>query len=755
MMRTLCAALTLFLLPLASMAEIIGIRSGDHESFTRLVFYFQEPPRWAVGRLENAYAFRTDNPDDGYDTSEVFARIARDRLANLQPVGETLYLDVVCDCHLQAFEVTPNIVAVDIVDGPGPVDNPFEAALPDDGVRLAASAPPPRPPLFGLTGASGRVGDAPSQPAVSLPLIVEPAAEAATGLLRPVLDDPRVSAIETRLFEDVARAATQGLLNPALPETPAPERAVALSDTDPMAHLGASTAFDLARGTAVVVTGEGSACLPDAAVDIGRWGGEGEAPDWGLLSAQRLAVIDARDRPDPEAAIRLAQMYLFTTFGAEARDVAETMAPGDPRTPVLATMAAILDEDPVPADSPLVGQADCPSAVALWSVLAADPPAAAAGFDRAAVVRTFSRLPLHLRRHLGPMLTDRLLVLGDEAGALALRDALDRAPGDHGDGFRMIEADLAREAGDTLDAIERLSEVVADGGPEVPEALSALFGLLREAGRVPSPALREVAGSLAYELGGTADGDALHLATILADAQSGDIDTALAALRRARWSPGGAATAAATADGYTATLAEIAPDDRFLAIAFGAPEVVLSAERTAVTRRAVAARLTALGLPDRAIALIDQGGTLAPEDRLLLAEAELAADRPRRALDLVTGLESRAAQRLAAEARASAADHAGASALFLALDDSEAGAQAAWRAGDWEAVRDLGDEAQRAMAERLVSRNAFADLPAMMTSEAQLEASLARSREILADSVAARETLTTLLDRIAPPEPLR
>ena len=135
----------------AADAEIIPVRSGEHEDFTRLVVDLPERTKWEFGRNSAGYELRVPGKGIVFDLAGVFARIPRTRLADLETgkAEGSLALGVTCDCHAMVSESRSGSIIIDIRQGPAPESSPFELQLAEAGGGAAAKATPLSHPQSG------------------------------------------------------------------------------------------------------------------------------------------------------------------------------------------------------------------------------------------------------------------------------------------------------------------------------------------------------------------------------------------------------------------------------------------------------------------------------------------------------------------------------------------------------------------------------------------------------------------------------
>jgi len=784
----LMAAL-LSVLALPAMAETFRLRSGEHADFSRLVLDgLPADTPWTLGRAGSEYELRLELEGAGFDTGQVYRLIPRSRLLAVEDAGgAALRLRVATDHHAMAFKTPGGALVIDIRAGPPPAGSRFEQPFDPQGepapVPAMGSAgyrpvvePSPRLEVF-WRGEVGAVAPAPSASVAARPLA-------------PSLPDPRVVQAEADLMMQLGRAAAQGLVEidvpdpralvvPPEPLAPAPDGGGGVEDgvqaaseppgialpemsaSDPPAAppgepapaghfaIHAETSIDRAMANTIerpAVTSDGEACLPNAAVDLAAWGDA--RPFSEQLADAQVSLLGEFDRPDPPAVERLVKLYLYHGFGAEARATAAAFGLQEDSADLLLTLAQILDDGHARAPGPFAGMADCDTAAALWAVLAEARIAPGATVNHGAVLRGFSALPLHLRRALGPGLAERLIEAGATDTARAVRDAILRAPGDHGPALQMIDARLDLAQGKTAAAEAELGAVVRSDGPLGPEALILLIDSHLAEGRPVPPSLTEDAAALAFEHRAAALGPALTRAQVLALASVGDFAAASEELARAgsRWNP----------DVRRSLVRELAamlsnwPDDAvFLARYFADRDLFDRADLPVDLRLDVAGRLLDSGFAAEARQALGPARTLA-EGRMIVARAALVELDARQALALLAGMVGAEPAALRAEAYSLLSDHAAAAEAYRRAGLPDRAAAEHWRAGDWDAVRGNGTEPQRAVLALEPTADA-AGPPGRLAPEEPV--SLASGQALLEESRLARDAWSALLAAPGPVAP--
>lgn len=556
--------------------QVVTISTGEHEGFSRLVITLPQTAEWRVGRTEEGYVFQVNGAQPRYDLSRVFDRIDRRRLASIwaDPEDGSLRLGVACTCHALPFEFRSGIVVIDLRDGPAPSGSSFEQTL--DGrilPQLAAGQPlRPRPRAVPQTldydwrdAALGGRWSGQTLPASRT----------------PPLPDHRLLTITEELAKGFSRAVAEGLVDPVsrLPLKGSQTSRAAPANSNlrlgiPLdAHNGLSTPAPLAA--------QGEVCPPPESLAVAEWA---DARPVSVQMAEAMANLTAEfDRPNPVAVKRAARFLLHLGFGAEADDLLAAFPTDDQDRPLWQSMARIL-EGSAEAQGAFAGLAACDGPAALWAALA-DPSLAPKLINTAALLRAFSALPPHLRRHLGPSLAERFLAAGDTGTATAMQDALLRLPGPPDPGTTILSARITSAQGSAPEAAQKLDSVLSDSGPSHLQALIALVDLHAAESRPLDPAQVEVLASFLAQAEGTEDAPDLARAYVLSLALTDRFDEAFAAL-----------PTALDATGDVWRLLAGGPDSAVLIHSIGGASDGVSQP----VRDALAARLYDLGFPEEA-----------------------------------------------------------------------------------------------------------------------------------------------------------
>ncbi len=586
----------------------------------------------------------------------------------------------------------------------------------------------------------------------------------------------RIDTARSALLQELSRAASQGLVDVVQAEQPTlqtdppePDPAAARPEPPLVANdhvtIMAETSIDrdaLLEPASRSVTPDGIACIADAALALPDWGDARPATE--QIAERRQALLGEFDAASAASVAAMARLYLFLGFGAEAGETLRAFPVEVPNSDLLAIMGTIID-DGTPDPGRLAAMTDCDGTAALWAVLATPHLVPGQAVDTKSVIRNFSALPLHLRRLLGPRLSNRFLSVGDEATARTIQGAVTRAAGDPGAEARVVDARLDLSQDDKAAAKARLAHVVAEDGPASPEALILLIETQIEQGMTVDKATVDTAAAMAFEHRGTALGSQLARIEVLATAASGHFDGAFATLA-VQTNAGPEAMPTELDENLFALLAGKADDATYLRHMFGATDRLIGADLSRGLRQALAGRMVNLGFPDQARAVLAAVPSPKAADRLLLARIALADRDPGAALRSIEGMAAPEAELIRAEALSALGYDAVASGAFAAAGEPAKAASASWRAGDLATAGALGTPEQRAaigaVAPGLVpvlapaaghgagrSADDLAVDPAEPTT-AEALGPLARNRALLAESEATRASLEQLLTAFPP-----
>lgn len=522
-MRWALCAVFIWVLVQPVFAAPLTVITGEHDRFTRVVVSLPKDADWQFGRVENGYALRLPI-EDGYDTSGFFDLIPKDRVFDIAQDADEGELSFVveCECNAQAFEFRSDFLVIDFSDGPPNPGSPFETAL--SYVDPVLSQPMgPATPIRIVSPDIGRLIPLvpPREPLVEVQTIKAAQLPAGAPLSTSrQLDQERTNTVDSstvtrEISESLGRGLSEGLLNGDLQPSDDVTEAEAFLDEivgQGFPGIAARTSIDplaIPPSDPSEQTQTGEACLPGHLFDLASWDkGSGFHTQ---LHFARTKLVDAAGNVDALAIVELARLYIVFGFGKEAQQVLAFGRTNSQERQHLTALALLIEGYDVAPDL-FTSQVSCPTAVALWALLAAGSKAVDAKVDEIAIIRAFKELPPQLRPMIAPSLSNQLLRIGANEAAFQTLEAL--SP-DSASSVDMVLADaaLTDALGDEDAAFEQLKDVARNGPRSSPQALARFFdeGVARETQFMDADFL--LADALRFE-----NADSL-IAVELADAQ--------------------------------------------------------------------------------------------------------------------------------------------------------------------------------------------------------------------------------------------
>lgn len=682
-------SLIMLLLPAVAWAEVARVSSGEHADFSRLVITLDEPSTWQFGRTVDGYALSFSRGGITFDTEAIFGRIPKTRIGAVRQdaAGSRLQVLANCECHATVFEFRPGIVVVDVKNGPPDKASPFEKPAAGSVIDLPAPGPATAP-----AAVAGLVGEG----LLQQQLLRELSLGAARGVVEMELSADASGALDAR---------------PVMP----PVLGVGLG-------LSSDPGITSRQGGGDEGPPERDGCIADSQLAIESWGRAGD-PMHQLAEARRQLAGEMEHPRAPEV-VAAAHMLIHLGFGAEARQLIDSLAPDHPDRSLLRALGYLVDGEP-DADGHFAGMEACDTSAALWSILGRPQLRPSEQIGAAAAIRAFSALPLHLRQHLAVPLAQRFLQQGDAESARRISNSLAWSVGAEDAAVRFIAATL--EDGRRAEA---LAEIAETDSLRSPEALIGFVEASFERRDAISPAMITEIAAVSHSLRG--DGSragAMRRALALAQALGGDFDQALAL----------AADHAETATDIWALLAEVGPDSALLqhAVVSAAMPLPEIHEETGVL---LASRLARLGLREQARRWLDRanaaGQPEAPEVGKQRVELALQDQDLPAAITALERLDGPEAEVLRARLEIEAGRHADAAAIFEAADMVAEARRARRLARQWPEVQ-AGDEGAWQSAARLLGPSA---------AEGATDPSLELSRRLMEESRDTRATLEDLLE---------
>ena len=536
--------ITILLMVNQANAQAIEIRSGEHDTFSRIVLSIPVGTDWALTRTGSLAELFIDLPAIRFDTSQVFNRIPKSRLLRVsqrQP-GEALRLDIGCECKVTGFTQSGTLLVIDIQDPEKPNVSSLQIskAAPRFWLRNFASMKTHKPKLtWDLEPESTRKL---TIPILANNLKISKNVEIFTNETISITNTS-----ELRLLSQIDRAAEQGLLlrNAHISQTrgtktteigdkndsplpvekmQSPSR-VSIISTSSM-EQGLAGFIDLEQQ----IVAQMFSCMSANLVALPDWG---NASSFGTQVGNRRSFLFGEfDTIDQHALIDLTRNLLFFGFGAEAKRTLDLFT-GDKQTrELLSALAEIMDNGRALIRDPFLGQQVCNSDVALWAYLAVPNVGEIGTVNSSAILTAFSRLPGHLRVLLGPNLADRFSISQDMQSADFVLRTANRPLARSDPALDLARANV-NMLHKNLKAASNQMDLIAQSGTDMtPQALIGLVEAKIVTGQTISPHIPDLIATYLAEFRKTDLAPKLHRAHVLALALVGRFTDAFHAYRK-------------------------------------------------------------------------------------------------------------------------------------------------------------------------------------------------------------------------------
>ncbi len=689
----------------AATAETLVVRSGEHDSHTRLVVKVPPGTGWVLARRKNGARLTVSIDEVLFQTEGVFGRLTSNRLSALSQSepGEALDLEFGCDCVATAFLFQQSMIVVDISQGTLPP--PLTANIP---------LPPSLPPL--------EVEDPPEP--LALPLLT---------LNQQGFKDQ----LSARLLQGADREVLDLDLAAIGPRsTTPPNDANVLPNF--AANMNVSTIVDELEGLLgpdIPQIEKRPACISSARLGFDTW--SDARPFDEQIADLRSGLYQEFDRIDADQAFKLARLYAFFGFGAEAASTLALVEDHSEEKSWVQAIAGLVDHRELAEDSPFRGLQRCSSDAAFWSALSEQTLSTDADLD--AIEQSFSSLPRHLRSSLGPRLSSILVEADKLEAARRVMRSVDRVETEEQPS--VAKAQIAQAEGDSEVADAILEEVIStpETATDAPLALARLVEKRWAERGAISPQDVALAAAYALEFRGPETGPMMQHAHIVALSLNNEFDTAYDLVQAM---PEGD-DRTDVLNRHIHLLEERSNDVTFLKQVLSMSEND-SMALTTQAAIAVSNRLGALGFAPQSSAFANRthDTTDRSQRARLRARAALLGEKPHKAILELSGDESTAADALRVQALAAIGDLTAAAGLYRDLGETEVANRYFWLAGLSENIEPEGRFANMAEISGKLA----------LAPRRLLETPLADANSLLADSEETRAHIADLFSLLSDPE---
>ncbi|MCG7521098.1 hypothetical protein [Ruegeria sp. Ofav3-42] len=644
----------------AAQAQDIQVRSGEHDGYTRLVAQVPPGTSWVLSQTKSGARLSVELDKATFNTGSVFRRLTKNRLAAISQSkpGGALEMQFGCDCVASAFLFKNTMIVVDIA--PGTALPPISAEIPPP---VLPKAPKEKDPL----------AEAQDLKALELPLL---------GLNAQRFENQ----LSTLLLRGADRDLVDLNLAPIGPRLSVPEDGPPIPP-DLNTNIHVTSVLDGLNGLlgpSLPQLEKRPPCISSAELGFDRWSGAGPFPE--QVASLRGALFQEFDRIDKEKALKLARLYAYSGFGAEALQALDLLGQQSPQADRVAAIARYLDDGQLTAPNPFTSLQRCESDAALWALLIDGRVQNDARLQ--SIEQSFVRLPDHLRRHVGPTLAEILTDADKLEAARRVLRAVDRVESEVSTDTSQAKAKVAAAEGDGPRAEALLNKVItsSDADLEAPLALARLVDKRwAERGSI-SPQELDLAAAYVVELRRSELEPLMTRTQIVALSLSHEFDEAVDLLDHHP----SEAESIETLNRVAQILTERADDATFLrrALTLSTGQRLGLTTETAVK---LAERLVTLGFAEAALDLASrpQDKARRAERARLRARAALLKNRPHQAMLELADDPSDTAQLLRGNAMQAIGDYVAAGEHWRAAGEHELADRFFWLADRTEAIDDV------------------------------------------------------------------
>ncbi|MEP3347210.1 MAG: hypothetical protein ABJN34_06715 [Litoreibacter sp.] len=370
-------------------AKPATVKSGEHDSFSRLVLYTGESQTWSLAQESNIVTVAVEGWTEDFDISEIFTTLHRVRVLNVNTTPRSLVLTLGCECVLDISALKQVGIMIDVKN--------------KVSTRSRQS-----PLLF------------PEHRSVSERSLTLEERRKKSAQTTSVKD------LQQKLTRQLGHAATQGLLlpipDPSFNLKKANLPVENLADPPEEIRLRTTSASERATQRLSSQKIQSTRCPNPSFGDIENWGTG--LPFSSQLGEIRGSVTGEFDTIDHSKAIQLAQLYLYFAMGVEAISVLDILSKGSPKTNFLRSLALVLDGSGSEVFLNTISPQECPGSMAIWFALLDKHNSSISEAQSKMISEAFGKLPHPLKTMLGPTLIARLQQSKHEIAASIIQNSI-------------------------------------------------------------------------------------------------------------------------------------------------------------------------------------------------------------------------------------------------------------------------------------------------------------------------------------------
>ena len=636
-------------------AEEVEVRAGAHDGFTRLVFHVATSTKRHIIPERAGLRFVFPEHSGGFDTSSIYTRINRNRVAGVIPGVSELYIELSCQCIYETFSVGDSMIVLDIFEDTTtikPVQSSPFVSLPRDEGETAVVV----------------VGNEAFQ-------------EFKRNREHLLLEDFRYygafgggvksSIMQERLLREVQLTAFGNGFDVGIGESiPFVSSRAPFRVGSPFDGINIvpnvrvmEDRFDESFGNmeygqlSVLIAGphnqsdsRENECEEAIGLDMNEWV---SSADFSKEVVEKLKTLYSDvDRMDLGTLVELAKVYLYFGFSIEARNILSLDTSPSGAKDVLSAISEVLQYGYSQRPGAFKNYLGCSDEFLLWAYLASRENEYLFELSKSGdkIIRAFDRLPVHLKVIVWPYLSASLLAHGnDDYAATALR-SLTRGAFPVDSEAKVAVGNVAMAQGSMIETKREFSEVASSNSIKSINALLKLInsGLWETLGDTDD--LRTLLLSYSKELNDDAVSIDVRREQVYALAHVGLFREAFDALLRL--TPYLSDVLSAEMKGRVIEIfVKNADDVDFLSLVLS-NELFQWENLPSDTSLPVASRLLDNGFPEQAESILNkqEEGLESTQASLLNARISLALSKPHAALAYISDLTSVEAVKIRMEA---------------------------------------------------------------------------------------------------------
>lgn len=438
-MKSILIGIALSLIASSAWAERVIVRSGDHEGYSRLVFHLSQRVGWTLSGVKNQRKLLINQKGINWDISDVFERMSKLRIVDIRimPGGKNgLLINLDCNCQVETFWHGKSMLVLDVKDSDIQVDIGVNKNVPlvIEGQYADFSAPPLsqryhsyNPNAFQKT---------------SLQIL--------STALNTTLDENQdanhlyklgVSSNKGVIINQLRRAELLDLIklkkiaqghltyenkinSDSNTQIQKNERSIESFD-HPFQNISLSlSSGQLLADQSPLENHQNNIendCIAHEILSVEKWGNLD--PFTNQLSHLRKRIMRRNLDGGGLENLEIAKLYLYFGLGAEAKQLLKNINIDESLRNVYIAISEIMDESTAKFNV-FDDQFHCDSNVALWFILSAKKDSLKSLLNHDAALRALVRLPIHLKKQLGPKLVQNLLEMGQSSASDRFQQAL-------------------------------------------------------------------------------------------------------------------------------------------------------------------------------------------------------------------------------------------------------------------------------------------------------------------------------------------